>query len=95
MEPETEGTPQRAKSSTGGQVSVDEAEAQVDDPGTRPSAEDVAEAARQTGDARAAKGKAVPVAAEVDRSSFEKILLVPECFNDHLPNRYLEALQQL
>lgn len=76
------------------EVSVQEAE-KVVDRGQDPSAGDVAQAAKQSGDARAKQGRPVPVAAEVDRASFEKILLVPECFNDHLPDRYLQVLQEL
>jgi hypothetical protein len=37
----------------------------------------------------------VCIVAEADRRSFEKILLLQEMVNDHLPDRYLEALQQL
>jgi hypothetical protein len=39
--------------------------------------------------------KAVPVVVEADRSAFERLLLMPDSLNDHLPHRILEALQQL
>lgn len=35
------------------------------------------------------------VVVEADRTSFERILLMPDMLNDHLPDRILEALQRL
>jgi len=37
----------------------------------------------------------VPVVADANRATFERMLLLPDMLNDHLPDRYLEALQQL
>jgi hypothetical protein len=39
--------------------------------------------------------KAVPLVVEADRTAFERMLLMPDSLNDHLPHRILEALQQL
>lgn len=77
------------------QVSMEEAVEEVEATGQGPSSEEVAEAARESGDPRATRGKAVPVAVEAKASSFERLLLLPDCFNDHLPDRYIEVLQQL
>lgn len=35
------------------------------------------------------------VVAEAERRAFERLLLMPDMLNDHLPDRYLQALQQL
>lgn len=78
----------------GGQVEVPEAMREVE-AGRGPDAEEVAAAAAQTGDPRAATGRAVPVAVEASYSSFDRLLLLPECFQDHIPDRYLQVLQQL
>ena len=37
----------------------------------------------------------VPVAVDADRASFERLLLMPDMLNDHLPDRYCQALKQL
>ena len=38
---------------------------------------------------------AAPVVADAERSSFERLLLLPDMMNDHLPDAYLAAIQQL
>ena len=35
------------------------------------------------------------VAVDADRGSFERLLLMPDMLNDHLPDSYVSALQQL
>lgn len=77
------------------QVSMEEAVEEVEAKGQGPSSKEVAAAARESGDPRATRGKAVPVAVEAKATSFERLLLLPDCFNDHLPDRYIEVLQQL
>ena len=54
-------------------------------------------AAKEGQQAGGAGGKAggVPVVCEAERSSFERILLMPDMINDHIPDRYLQAIQQL
>lgn len=37
----------------------------------------------------------VPVAVDADRASFERLLLMQDMINDHLPDRIVAALQQL
>ena len=39
--------------------------------------------------------KAVSVVADADRETFERILLLPEMLTDHLPDTYLNAIQQM
>ena len=62
--------------------------------GPRPS---FSERERSTGDVASGSTskKAAPVAMEADREVFQRLLLLPDCFDDHLPDRYLEALRQL
>ena len=39
-------------------------------------------------------GKKPSVATQADRVAFERLLLLPDCLDDHLPDRYLESLKQ-
>ncbi len=65
-----------------GEVNMAEAEAAVES-GRRHSAAETGAARRQT------------VVCEAARVPFERILIMPDCLNDHLPDAYLAALQQL
>ena len=70
----------------GGPGSADAAEP---DAGPRPAGE------REAAAAAAAQRGDTPVVAEVDRRVFARILLTAEMLQHHLPDAYLEALQQL
>ena len=78
-----------------GAVNMDEAAAQVKLHGGK--AEEVPREAQNndTGGSDGKKVQSVPVVVEADRSAFERLLFMPDSINDHLPHRYLEALQQL
>lgn len=65
-----------------GEVSMEEAVEAVES-GRRHSAAETGAARGQT------------VVCEAARVPFERILLMPDCLNDHLPDKYLNALQQL
>jgi hypothetical protein len=69
-------------------VDVAEAGAAVDNTGDR---------VQQNGFSEEEKGRksSLPVAAEAERSTFERMLLLPDCINDHLPDRYIDAIRQL
>lgn len=54
-----------------------------------------AQGERQMAAAAASHGRNAPAVAEVDRRVFARILLTYEMLNHHLPDSYLEALQQL
>lgn len=81
----------KSKTAAGrGGVNMDEAAAQVKLHGGKaeepPSESDTDEGK---------KVRSVPVVVEAERSAFERLLFMPDSLNDHLPHRYLEALQQL
>jgi hypothetical protein len=73
-------------------VNIDEAEAQVVASHKQHENKDEEKEPPQT---KKVVDKKVPVVVEADRSAFERLLLMPDCLNDHLPHRVLEALQQL
>ena len=77
--------------STGeGKVNMDEAEEDVKEAATGQQHESSSSAEKVK---RA--GAVPPVVVEAERPAFERMLLLPDMMNDHLPHRYLEALQQL
>ena len=61
------------------------------------SAVDIDEAMQEVeaGEGQQVKEGSVLVVVEADRRSYERILLMPDMMNDHLPDRYLAAIQQL
>lgn len=65
-----------------GEVNMEEAAAAVES-GRGHTAAETGAARRQT------------VVCDAARVPFERILLMPDCLNDHLPDKYLNALQQL
>ncbi|KAG7675249.1 hypothetical protein Ndes2437A_g00453 [Nannochloris sp. 'desiccata'] len=76
-------------------VNIDEAEAQVV---ASHQQQDKEQQQKQDGDTSTASQqnkKTVPVVVEADRTAFERLLLMPDSLNDHLPHRILDALQQL
>jgi len=84
-------------------VNIDEAEAQVVASHQHQDKEGEQEQQQQkqnkgsssTASASRQSKKTVPVVVEADRTAFERMLLMPDSLNDHLPHRILEALQQL
>lgn len=52
-------------------------------------------AARGEGGEGGSKARSVPAVVDADRATFERLLLLPDMLNDHLPDKYLEALKQL
>ena len=65
-----------------GEVNMEDAAAAVES-GRGHTAAETGAARRQT------------VVCDAARVPFERILLMPDCLNDHLPDKYLNALQQL
>jgi len=47
------------------------------------------------GNSNGSKRRLPPVAVDAERASFERLLLMPDMLSDHLPDRYVSALQQL